>query len=54
MIIDKKIGDIELLNEIKINKNTSKIEFENLKNLEKFGNINGYETYSTKEIFFLI
>ena len=53
MIIDKKIGDIELLNEIKINKNTSKIEFENLKNLEKFGNIKGYETYSIKEIFFL-
>ena len=40
MIIDKKIGDIELLNEIKINKNTSKIEFENLK---KFGKIWKYK-----------
>lgn len=53
MNIDKKTGDIELFNKIKINKNTSKNEFENLKNLEIYGNINGYDTYSIKEIFFL-
>ncbi|WP_141213376.1 hypothetical protein [Janthinobacterium sp. PC23-8] len=53
MSIDKKTGDIKISNEIKINKNTSKIEVENIENIEKYGNINGYETYSIKDTTFL-
>ncbi len=53
MRINKRTGDLEILGEIKISCNTSKNDIENLKNLEKYGNINGYETYSIKEIFFL-
>jgi hypothetical protein len=53
MNIDKNTGDIEISKKIKITKNISKIEIENLKNLEKYGSINGYETYSIKDIIFL-
>lgn len=53
MMINKRTGELKIFNKITINKNTSKIEVENLKNLEIYGKINGYETYSTKEIFFL-
>ena len=53
MNINKNTGDIEMQNKIKITKNISKIDIENLKGLEKYGNINGYETYSIKDIVFL-
>ncbi len=52
-MINKRTGELKIFNKITINKNTSKIEVENLKNLEIYGKINGYETYSIKEIFFL-
>jgi hypothetical protein len=52
MKINKENGDIEINENIKIGKNTSKNDISKIKNLEYFGKINEFEIYSIQGVYF--